>query len=391
MQYKISKPVRLIELFGGIGTQAMALRDLGVNFEHWRLSEWEVNSVKSYRQIHMPNIEKDFSERYEKEKLVDILLDIGISNDGKEPMERKSIERKGEKWLRETFNNFMITKNIGSIVNRSGKDLKVVDTDKYEYIVTWSFPCQDLSLSGLQKGMSEGEGTRSGLCWEVIRILSECKELGEMPQILLMENVSQIHSKKNIKDFERLLNKLEDLGYVNFYQDLNGKNYGVAQNRDRTFMFSILKSEIGDNTYIFPEPIKLEKRLKDYLEDKVDEKYYINTEKAEQLIGTLIDKGVLPRERNTYSLKNMGSSDESRMPDGEPSDVAHTVLARDYKGLSNYGSNGVIEKDKRAIGIDLASRNPDERDIANCIKTVQRGIVNFAQAETGVVEERYAE
>lgn len=335
MNFKITKPVRLLETFSGIGSQAMALRDLGVNFEHWRTMEWDVNSVKSYHAIHMMNDNKDYSAKFSKEQLINILEDIGISSDGKTPMMKDKIKKKNERWLRDTFNDFMATKNIGSVMNRKGKDLKIVDTDKYCYILTYSFPCQDLSLSGLQKGMSKGSGTRSGLLWEIERLLNECAELGELPQVLLMENVTQLHSKKNIADFEQWIKALENLGYSNFYQDMNSKNYGVAQNRDRCFMVSILKSEFGENaTYTFPEPIPLQKRLKDYLEDEVDEKYYINTDRAKELIGKLIDKGVLPKEKNTP--------------------------------------------------VDLATRNPDTRDVANCVKTVQRGIVNFAQAETGV-------
>ena len=139
--------------------------------------------------------------------------------------------------------------------------------------------------------MSKGSGTRSGLLWEVERILTEIRDGGgELPQILFMENVPQVHGKKNIDDFEKWLEFLESLGYTNYWQDLNAKNYGVAQNRNRCFMFSFL----GNYSYNFPEPIQLKKKLKDYLEDNVDEKYYINNEKADKLIKQIIDNGTLP-------------------------------------------------------------------------------------------------
>lgn len=148
--------------------------------------------------------------------------------------------------------------------------------------------------------MSKGSGTRSGLLWEVERILTEIRDSGgELPQILFMENVPQVHGKKNINDFEKWLGFLESLGYTNYWQDLNAKNYGVAQNRNRCFMFSFL----GNYSYDFPKPIPLEKKLKDYLEDNVDEKYYINNEKADKLIKQLIDNGTLPQhnlDRQTY-------------------------------------------------------------------------------------------
>ena len=230
--YKITKPIRLIELFAGVGSQAMALKRLGANFEHYRVVEFEKYAIKSYNAIHGTDFE---------------------------PMD--------------------ITKIIGS-------DLGISDTDKYCYIMTYSFPCQDLSVAGKQKGMTKGSGTRSGLLWEVERLLNEVENL---PQVLLMENVPQVHGKKNMEDFQRWIDFLESKGYSNYWQDLNAKNYGVAQNRNRCFMVSIL----GDYSFKFPEPIELRKVMKDYLEDEVDEKYYINNEKAQKLIQKLIDNGTL--------------------------------------------------------------------------------------------------
>ena len=209
--YKITKPIRLIELFAGVGSQAMALKRLGANFEHYRVVEFEKYAIKSYNAIHGTDFE---------------------------PMD--------------------ITKIIGS-------DLGISDTDKYCYIMTYSFPCQDLSVAGKQKGMTKGSGTRSGLLWEVERLLNEVDNL---PQVLLMENVPQVHGKKNMEDFQRWIDFLESKGYSNYWQDLNAKNYGVAQNRNRCFMVSIF----GDYSFKFPEPIELKKVMKDYLEDEVDEK-----------------------------------------------------------------------------------------------------------------------
>lgn len=119
--------------------------------------------------------------------------------------------------------------------------------------------------------MQKGSGTRSGLLWEVERLLDECEEL---PQVLLMENVPQVIGKRNIKEFQSWRSKLESLGYSNFVQLLNAKDYGIPQNRNRCFMVSIL----GNYHYTFPNKQKLELRLKDMLEDKVDEKYYLSDE-----------------------------------------------------------------------------------------------------------------
>lgn len=212
---KIKKPIRLIELFAGIGAQAKALERLGVDFEHYRVCEFDKYAVRSYNAIHGTN--------------------FGVSD----------------------------------IRDWHGSDLGIEDTDKYEYILTYSFPCQDLSLAGKQKGMTKGENTRSGLLWEVERLLNETKE---KPQILLMENVPQVIGEKNIKDFAKWLDALEKMGYCNYWQVLNAKDYGIPQNRARCFMVSVL----GDYYYEFPKPMKLEKRLKDLLEPSVDEKYYLS-------------------------------------------------------------------------------------------------------------------
>ena len=231
--FKIDKPIRLIELFAGVGSQAMALRDLGADFEHYRVVEFDKYAIASYNAIH-----------------------------GTE------------------FPTMDITQVKGS-------DLGIVDVDNFTYLLTYSFPCQDLSVAGKQKGMTKGSGTRSGLLWEVERLLNEVDNL---PQVLLMENVPQVHSQDNMQDFQKWIDFLTSKGYSNYWKDLNAKNYGVAQNRDRCFMVSIL----GEYNYRFPQPIKLTKRMKDYLEDEVEEKYYINNEKAQKLIDTLIADGKIP-------------------------------------------------------------------------------------------------
>lgn len=288
-QLTIEKPIRLIELFAGIGSQAMALRNIGANFEKYLICEWWVQAFASYKAIHFADDQTDYSEEKTKEELISILHELGISNDGKEPMKLEQIQKKPEKWLRETYNNIRATKNIVNIVAAAGSDLKVVDTDKYTYILTYSFPCQDLSVAGKMRGMDKGSGTRSGMLWEVERLLGE---MDELPQVLLMENVPQVMQKKNMHNFLAWQQFLESKGYKNYAQILNAKDYGVAQNRQRAFMVSIL----GDYSYEFPDPIPLTKTMADYLEPEVDESYYVDSEKADKLIIELMESGRLKKE-----------------------------------------------------------------------------------------------
>lgn len=255
----------------GYGSQALALKYLGIEFEHWKICEWAVKSIQAYKDIHFTNDNNDYSNGFYKQKLQEMLLELGISSNYNEPMTKQQIDRLNEKQLRTIWNNIVATHNLVNIQQVKGKDLEITDTDKYDYILTYSFPCQDLSLAGKGKGMSD-TSTRSGMLWEVERILSECYELGTMPQILLMENVPQVHGTDNIKDFNKWQSRLEELGYKSYVQDLIATDYGIPQTRNRCFMVSIL----GDYSYTFPKPIPLKLKLKDMLEDNADEKYYLS-------------------------------------------------------------------------------------------------------------------
>lgn len=220
--------LRLIELFAGYGSQALALKYENIQFEHWLVCDFDKYAIQAYNQLH--------------------------------------------------GTNFPTT----DIRNVTAKDLNIVDTNQFTYLLTYSFPCQDLSKAGKGKGMSKDDNTRSGLLWEVERLLNECKEL---PQYLLMENVPDVIGSKNIKDFAKWIEFLDRLGYKSYYQLLNAKDYGIPQNRERCFMVSVLdKSRI----FQFPKPIKLELRLKDFLEDTVDEKYFL----SENVIKKLKNKNI---------------------------------------------------------------------------------------------------
>lgn len=163
--------------------------------------------------------------------------------------------------------------------------------------------CQDLSIAGKQKGMTKGAGTRSGLLFEVERLLFELRDKGIkekgnpkafLPDCLCLENVVQLHSAKNMPDFQQWINSLNGLGYTSYWQDCNAKFYGIPQNRDRTFMISLL----GNYDYSFPETMPLEYCMADVLEDEVDEKYFINNERAENLIQQLIVEKKIPEIEN---------------------------------------------------------------------------------------------
>lgn len=202
--------IRLLELCAGYGSQALALKNLGLDV-YSEISEIDKYASQAYMQIH-----------------------------GK-------------------------TKNYG--------DIYAIDETKLPYfdMITYSTPCQDFSVAGKGKGGDRGSGTRSSLLWECERIIRAVK-----PKYLLMENVKNLLSDKHRHNFNEWFKVLEEMGYTNYYKILNAKDYGVPQNRERVFCVSIL----GGGQYLFPNPIPLEKRLKDVLETYVDEKYYLSADKV---------------------------------------------------------------------------------------------------------------
>lgn len=164
-------------------------------------------------------------------------------------------------------------KSIEEIDSENVYDIEVENNHSFTVQNTIVHNCQDLSNAGLGLGMAKGSGTRSGMLWEVERILTELNGGGQhLPQVLLMENVPEVHGTNNVQHFAKWIEFLERIGYKCYWEDLNARHYGIPQNRNRCFMVSIL----GDYLYEFPQPMHLEHLLADCLEQEVDEKYYLS-------------------------------------------------------------------------------------------------------------------
>ena len=186
-------------------------------------------------------------------------------------------------------------------------------------------------LAGKQKGMSD-ISTRSGMLWEVERILTECKELKTLPQILLMENVPQVHGEGNVEEFNKWQLRLEELEYKNYWEDLIATDYGIPQTRNRCFMVSIL----GDYSYSFPPKQPLKLKLKDMLENNVDEKYYLS------------DKMINFFTHNAEKQKEKGNGFQFNVSDGNV--IAKTITTRagcrmddNFIKIKNATSKGYLE------------------------------------------------
>lgn len=156
---------------------------------------------------------------------------------------------------------------------RNYGDISKVNSLEYADLWTYGFPCQDISVAGHQAGIIKGE-TRSGLLYEVQRLLANAALSDTLPKYLILENVKNLVGKKFIDQFESWLEWLDALGYNNYWEVLNATDFGIPQNRERVFVVSVRKDV--DSGFKFPEPIALTSTMMDFLEDEVDDKFYLS-------------------------------------------------------------------------------------------------------------------
>lgn len=310
------KNLRLVELCSGIGAQAKGLEHTGLfQVESVATADLDKEVVVSYAAIHC-GLTNELIESYEnypsKEEMAAELTAKRLGYDFKndKPYDWYKLSRKKDKtkgiekyWLADHLSH-----NLG--------DMMQIDALPDCDFLTYSCPCTDLSIAGHQEGLKwtckdcghtydpaaysveerylcpvcgskHVKSTRSGLLYEVERLLVTAKQNGSLPKYLLMENVDALVSKKYIDSFNNWLERLENLGYHSYYQVINAKNAGVPQNRKRIFVFSILK-EIDTGKFTFPVPFDNGIRLKDVLENTVEERYYLSDEKVASFLGNLI-------------------------------------------------------------------------------------------------------
>lgn len=197
------------------------------------------------------------------------------------------------------------------------QDISQWDKDLEVDLIMHGSPCQDFSVAGRQAGGDEGSGTRSSLMYETLRIVEKLK-----PKYVIWENVKNLLSKKHKHNFDAYQEAMSKLGYRNYYQILNAKDYGVPQNRQRVFTVSIRDDIECD--FVFPEKQPLEHRLKDILEDNVDERYYLSDEQVSKI------------KLSDFSQK------KRLIQDG---DTSQTILSRGYKDPKCVRVGGLYDKE----------------------------------------------
>lgn len=234
----------LVELFSGIGSQAKALKNLGLKVKTTGTCEWDLHAFIAYDAIHhSPELPEDVAS-LKKEEVLKELEPYTLSNNGKEKMEYKILRSYSIDALRRIYAAIKRSKNFVDVSSLSGKNMP----EKID-ILTYSFPCQDLSnvgaFHGYNKGIDKDSGSRSSLLWQVGRVLQEMKNNGKsMPRYLLMENVPTLLAERHRGNFAIWQSDLEKLGYVSKHFHLNASDFGLPQNRPRLLMISVY---VGDN------------------------------------------------------------------------------------------------------------------------------------------------
>lgn len=231
---------KVIETFSGIGSQAKALERIGATHEIVNTADWDINAIIAYCMIHKGSVDIDKYSNISDSEVVEFLKGLTLSSDGKKAMNETSFKRLPMNLKRILFAAIKETNNLVSITDVKGSDIPE-DIDLF----TYSFPCQDLSLCGCwhgnKSGIARDAHNRSGMLWEVERILKEMYEGGrQLPRFLVMENVTNILSRTHKDDFDDWKSTLNQLGYYNKIYRLNSKNFGIPQKRERAYMISVL-------------------------------------------------------------------------------------------------------------------------------------------------------
>lgn len=326
----MTEKITMIELFSGIGAQEKALRQLNIPYEVINTCDCDKDAVLSYAAMRS-DFENEFNI-YNFPSVENMIAELQSKNVGYDFMKckhtittRTSIDKIKKYYLADKLSH-----NLG--------DISKVERLPYADMVTYSFPCTDLSVAGKGEGMQNkcescghswpidfsnadevlvcpncGENvsssTRSGLLGQVQRLLSVAYENNELPKYLLLENVKNLVGKKFVYQFNAWVKWLDSIGYNTYYQVLNAKHYGIPQNRERIFALSIRK-DVDNGEFKFPEKIPLTTRLKDMLEKNVDEKYYLPDDRIDKILNS-----TFMQEKKRIQMK----------------DVCDTLLARDWK------------------------------------------------------------
>ena len=358
-------------LFSGIGCQERGFENSGLfDIEVLNTSDINKEAVLSYAAIHCGltnEMVETYSEYPSRDEMAQYLTDINL---GYEPEKDKHFDwfklaKRKTNDIEKYWLACKLTKNLG--------DISRIQELPYADFWTCSFPCTDISVAGKMKGLSPDSGTRSSLLWENIKLLKKAKDNNTLPKYIMFENVKNLASKKFAEHFNSLIEVLDELGFNSYWSVINGKDCGVPQNRERVFVISIRK-DIDTGKYTFPIPFDTGVRLKDILEDTVDEKYYLSD--------VATKKFKLFSESKGTDIKVAGSLNPDK-------NVQDRVRVLDAEGVSQ-GLRATDYKDPVKIisGIDKSVNDTRMIEYANCITSREdRGVSNRKAEGTAVLEQ----
>lgn len=369
---KENKKVKLTAniLFSGIGCQERGFQDSGLfDLEVLNTSEINKEAMLSYAAIHCGltnEMVETYSEYPSRGEMAQRLTDInlGYNPDKDKYFDWFKLAKRKSKDIEKYWLACKLTNNLG--------DISKINELTYADFWTVSFCCQDISIAGKMRGLKIDSKTRSSLLWENIRLLKTAKENDSLPKYIMFENVKNLVSKRFIDDFNSLLEVLNELGFNSYWSVINGKNCGVPQNRERVFVVSIRK-DIDNGKYTFPKPFDNGVRLKDVLEDTVDEKYYLSEDVQKRFKFT--DKTFTKNVVGTTApeFRSIGQKDRCYSGGG----IMATLTGSDYK-----------QPKQILCGIDKSTKETKEVEYANCITAREdRGVSNRKAEGAAVLEQ----
>lgn len=358
-------------LFSGIGCQERGFRNSGLfDIEVLNTSDINKESVLSYAAIHCGMTNKKVDEYHDypsREEMAQYLTDInlGYNPEKDEKFDWFKLVKRKNNSLEKFWLACKLTNNLG--------DISRIDELPYADLWTCSFPCTDISVAGKMKGLNPDSGTRSSLLWENIKLLKKAKDNNTLPKYIMVENVKNLVSKKFIEHFNNLISLFDDLGFNTYWSVINGKNCGVPQNRERVFVIAIRKN-IDSGAFDFPQPFDTGIRLKDILEENVDEKYYLSEVATKKFKLFSETKGI---DIKVAGSLNPDKNVQDRVRVLDTDGVLQTLFATDYK-----------DPVKIVSGIDKPIKDTQMIEYANCITSREdRGVSNRKSEGTAVLEQ----
>jgi len=381
--------IKLFSTFTGVGSPEMALKNIGVDFELVGMSEVDRYALIAYDAIH--NDQEMEVEISSKEEMVE---EFERCNIGYNFSTYKNEIPRGLKDVTKMYVAHKRNKNWGDI--RKIDETKLPDFDMF----TYSYPCKSVSIAGRQEGLKRGSGTQSSLLWECDRIIKH-----KLPTYLMMENVKNLVGKNHIQDFKDWISLLDSYEYNSYWSVLNGKHYGVPQNRERVIMISILKEHDNDNFHM-PTNNSVDVSLKEILEGEVGEKYFINPDKYKHITDNLPNQEIdCYLDTHYYKGTSIEKKKRTLIQVGNIDDKKH-ANTRIYseEGLSPTlnSMNGGNRQPKIMQAGRIVGRNPDNPksrekglptvqileinqnpDVTNTLSTVQKDNVVVGVASRG--------